>query len=60
MRVAIHDRALEIAERYGLSIYDATIVASALVAGCETLHYGDLHDSQVIENLTIRNPFRPL
>jgi len=56
--VAIHDRALEIAERYGLSIYDATIVASALVAGCETLHSEDLQDGQVIESLTIRNPFR--
>jgi predicted nucleic acid-binding protein len=58
--VGIHDRALEIAERYGVSIYDATIVASALAAGCETLHSEDLQDGQVIENLTIRNPFRSL
>ena len=29
MSIATHDRALEIAERYGFSIYDATIVASA-------------------------------
>ena len=60
MSVTIHHRALEIAERYGLSIYDAMIVASALVAGCETLHSEDLQDGQVIENLTIRNPFRSL
>jgi predicted nucleic acid-binding protein len=60
MSVAVHDRALEIAERYRLSIYDATIVASALFAGCETLHSEDLQDGQVIENLTIRNPFRSL
>ena len=58
--VTIHDRALGIAERYGISIYDATIVASALVAGCETLHSEDLQDGQAIENLTIRNPFRSL
>ena len=58
--VTIHDRALEIAERYGISIYDAMIVASALVAGCETLHSEDLQDGQVIENFTIRNPFRSL
>jgi predicted nucleic acid-binding protein len=58
--VATHDRALEIAERYGISIYDATIVASALGAGCETLHSEDLQNGQVIEKLTIRNPFLPL
>jgi predicted nucleic acid-binding protein len=58
--VATHDRALEVAERYGISIYDATIVASALGAGCEILHSEDLQDGQVIENLTIRNPFLPL
>ena len=57
--IATHDRALEVAERYGNSIYNATIVASALGAGCETLHSEDLQDGQVIENLTIRNPFLP-
>jgi predicted nucleic acid-binding protein len=58
--VAIHDRALEVAERYGISIYDATIVATALGAGCETLYSEDFQDGQVIEKLTIRNPFLPL
>lgn len=56
--VATHDHALEIAARYGFSIYDAMIVASALGAGCETLYSEDLQDGQVIEKLTIRNPFR--
>jgi predicted nucleic acid-binding protein len=55
--VATHDHALGISERYGLSICDATIVASALDAGCETLQSEDLQDGQVIEQLTIRNPF---
>ena len=56
--VEIHNRGLEIAERYGFSFYDATIVASALLAGCKTLYSEDLQDGQVIENkLTIRNPF---
>jgi predicted nucleic acid-binding protein len=32
-----HRTVLEIAERYGLSIHDATIVAAALHAHCETL-----------------------
>lgn len=55
-----HERALRVAERYGLSIYDALIVSSALLAGCKTLHSEDLQDGQVIERqLTIRNPFEP-
>ncbi len=53
-----HDRGLEIAELYGVSFYDATIVASALLAGCKTLYSEDLQDGQVIDNqLTVNNPF---
>jgi predicted nucleic acid-binding protein len=56
--LSTHERALEIAERYGFSFYDATIVASALDARCDTLHLEDLQDGQVIEKqLTVRNPF---
>ena len=55
--VETHDRALEIAERYRFSIYDATIIAAALKAGCNTLYSEDLQDGQRIEKLTIRNPF---
>ena len=42
--IETHDRALRVAERYGLSIYDALIVSSALLAGCKTLHSEDLQD----------------
>jgi predicted nucleic acid-binding protein len=53
-----HERALRIAERYRLSIYDALIVAAALLAKCQTLHSEDMQDGQVVERqLTIRNPF---
>ena len=56
--IETHDRALQIAERYGLSIYDSLIVAAALMAGCKALHSEDMQDGQVIERqLTIRNPF---
>jgi len=56
--VEAHDRAVALAERYGLSFYDATIVASALLAGCKTLYSEDLQDGQVIDRqLRIRNPF---
>ena len=54
-----HDKGMKLAERYGLSVYDAMIVASALLAGCRILLSEDLQNGQVIErNLEIRNPFR--
>jgi predicted nucleic acid-binding protein len=53
-----YDRAAAVAERYGLSIYDALIVAAALLAGCDTLYSEDMQHGQVIERqLTIHNPF---
>jgi predicted nucleic acid-binding protein len=59
MSADTHDRALQVAERYGLSIYDALIVAAALLAGCTILYSEDMQDGQVIERqLTIRNPFK--
>lgn len=58
MTVHTHERALKIAERYGLSIYDALIGAAALLAGCTTLYSEDMQDGQIIDRqLTIRNPF---
>ena len=55
--VETHDLGLELAERYGFSIYDGLIVAAAVRAGCAILYTEDLQRGQVIENLTIRNPF---
>ena len=53
-----HDRGLDIAERYGFSIYDSLIVAAALASGCRTLYSEDLQHGQVIEKrLTVVNPF---
>ena len=61
MSLETHDAALRVAERYGLSIYDALIVAAAVLAGCKTLHSEDMRDGQVFERkLTIRNPFRQM
>ena len=55
--IETHEQALRIAERYGLSIYDALIVSAALLAGCKTLHSEDMQHGQVIERrLTISNP----
>ena len=53
-----HERGMQVAARLGLSIYDGTIVASALLAECTTLYPEDLQDGRVIDGqLTIRNPF---
>ena len=52
-----HERGLDLAERYGLSVYDGIIVAAAVLAGCRTLYSEDMHDGLVIDRLTIRNPY---
>lgn len=53
-----HDTGLRIAERYGLSIYDAMIVSAALIAGCDTLFSEDMQDGLVIDDrLRLVNPF---
>jgi predicted nucleic acid-binding protein len=57
LTVAIHQRALALAERYGYQIYDALHLASALESGCSILYTEDMQHGQRIEGLTIRNPF---
>jgi predicted nucleic acid-binding protein len=53
-----HDLGLHVAERYRLSVYDALIVAAALLAECNTLISEDLQDGQILEGrLKVRNPF---
>ncbi|SMF06242.1 Predicted nucleic acid-binding protein, contains PIN domain [Xaviernesmea oryzae] len=54
----IHDKGLELAERFNLQTYDAMIVAAALSAGCDTLFSEDLQDGMRIESLSIVNPLR--
>lgn len=55
-----HQDALRIAERYGYSIFDSSILASALKAGCDTLWSEDMQHGMVIDGrLRIANPFRP-
>ena len=59
LTVETHDTGLALAERYGLSTYDAMIAASALHAGCDTLWSEDMqHGMALDEGLRIVNPFR--
>ena len=56
--IETHDRGRFVAERYGLSVYDAMIVAAALIGGCETLYSEDMQDGLLIDQqLRICNPF---
>ena len=59
LTVETHETGLRLAERYGLSTYDAMIVAVALHAGCDTLWSEDMrHGMALDEGLRIVNPFR--
>jgi len=53
----LHEAALRIAERHGYHIFDSLIIAAALEAKSKILYSEDMHDGQVIDGLTIRNPF---
>ena len=49
--------ARRISERYGFSIWDGLIIASALESGCATLYTEDLQHGQVVDGVRIVNPF---
>jgi predicted nucleic acid-binding protein len=56
--VETHERGLDLAERYGLSLYDALIVAAATLAGCRVLYSEDLQAGQHFDGgVVVRNPF---
>jgi len=53
-----HEVGRALAERYGFSVYDAMIVAAALIAGCTTLYTEDMNDGLLVEDqLRLVNPF---
>ena len=58
LAIETHERGLAVASRYGLNVYDAMIVSSALLAGCTLLYSADMQHGQVFDRqLTVRNPF---
>lgn len=53
-----HERGLEIAERFGFSLYDSMIVSAALQSNCTILYSEDMQHGQEIDyQLIIINPF---
>jgi len=57
LSLAAHERALQLAERFQLSLYDALICASAQEVDAEVLYTEDLQDGLVLGGLQVRNPF---
>ena len=59
LTVQTHEAGLDLAQRFGLSIFDAMIAASALQAGCSTLWSEDMQHGMTLDaGLRIVNPFR--
>jgi len=58
LTVETHETGLRLAERHALSVFDAMIVASALLAGCDTLLSEDMQHGMKFARLRIVNPFR--
>lgn len=58
LTLAVHETGLRLAERYGLSTYDAMIAAAALCSDCDVLWSEDMQDGMRIDGrLRVANPF---
>jgi predicted nucleic acid-binding protein len=58
LTIDVHETGLALAERYGISVYDAMIAASALLADCDTLWTEDMQDGMSLDDrVRIINPF---
>jgi predicted nucleic acid-binding protein len=56
--IAINDAGIDLAEDYGLSIYDTVIAAAAISAECDILFSEDLQDGLLISGqLRVVNAF---
>jgi predicted nucleic acid-binding protein len=56
--IETHELGCEIAQRYQLSVYDAMIVAAALLANCSILYSEDMQHGLIVnKRLTVQNPF---
>ena len=57
LTLASHEKAVEVAKRFQLSLYDANIVATALLSGAKVLLSEDMQSGMLIDGLLIQNPF---
>lgn len=54
---ALYAKAIDLQARYKYGFYDSLIIAAALEANCNVLYSEDLQDGQLVDGLTIKNPF---
>ena len=55
--LASHEKAVVLAQRYRLSLYDANIVANAILGGVKTLLSEDMQSGMLMDGVTVVNPF---
>lgn len=58
LTIATHETAVNIAQRYDISFYDANICAAAILSGAKILVSEDMQDGMSIDGIVIQNPFR--
>ena len=58
MTLGVLRTALRIRQASGFSFWDSTVIAAAIALGCDRLYTEDLTDGQVVDRLTVVNPFR--
>lgn len=51
-------RAIDISIKTSFTFWDSLIISAAVSEGCRTLYSEDLNDGQIVENVTITNPFK--
>ena len=56
--VDLYRKSIETSERWKYSFYDSMIITAAVQTNCSILYSEDLQHGQVIQELTIINPFK--
>ena len=55
--LASHEKAVGLAKRFQISLYDANIVATAILCGADTLFSEDMQNGMSMESVIVVNPF---
>jgi predicted nucleic acid-binding protein len=55
--LASHEKAVGLAKRFQICLYDANIVATAILCGADTLFSEDMQNGMSMESVTVVNPF---
>ena len=56
--VEVFGTAAEIVQLYGISYWDAAILAAARLMGCDAIYSEDLSEGQSYDGVVVINPFR--